>query len=63
MRHPIYTLLGILSCAYLATANMRGWSLFQSTANRSALHSTAYRYRPAFNSSSGGGWSFGGGHK
>lgn len=63
MRHPIYTVLGILSCAYLATANMRGWSLFQSTANRSALHSTAYRYRPAFNSSSGGGWSFGGGHK
>jgi hypothetical protein len=68
MRHPIYTILGFLACAYLTTANMRGWSFFQSAANRSALTNTAYRYRPAFNSSSGsgsgGGWSFGGGgHK
>ncbi len=58
MKHPIYTALSILAFGYLATANMRGWSFFQSAANRSALNSTAYRYRPAVHSS-GGGFSFG----
>ncbi len=61
MSNPIYTVLGLVACAYLATSNMRGWSVLQSSANRSALNSIAYRYRPAFNSSGGGG--FFGGHK
>jgi type IV secretory pathway TrbL component len=59
MKHPIYTFLALLSCAYLATANMRGWSLFQNGINRASLNNTAYRYRPSFSSSSGGGWSSG----
>ncbi|MBX7208184.1 MAG: hypothetical protein K1X78_07735 [Verrucomicrobiaceae bacterium] len=66
MRHPIYTTIGIIACAYLALANLRGWSFYQSSVNRAAFSNTAYRYRPAFNTSggSGGGWSFGGGgHK
>jgi hypothetical protein len=64
MKHPIYTVVTLLSCAYLVMANMSGWALFQSSANRSNLSSTSYRYRPSFSSSSGGGgWSFGGGHK
>jgi len=59
MKHPFYTAVAFLSCAYLATANLNGWSLIQSTASRSALNSTSYRYRPSFTSSSGGsGWSF-----
>jgi uncharacterized membrane protein YgcG len=58
MKHPIYTVVTLLSCAYLVMANMSGWALFQSSANRSNLSS------PSFSSSSGGGgWSFGGGHK
>jgi hypothetical protein len=49
----------MLACGWLVTSNLRGWSLIQSTANRSSLTNTAYRYRPAINSSSSGGWSFG----
>ncbi|HEX8295489.1 MAG TPA: hypothetical protein VF593_04275 [Chthoniobacteraceae bacterium] len=30
MKHPIYTALGALLCAYLVTANLRGWSLFHT---------------------------------
>ena len=65
MKHPIYTTLSLMTCFYLVTANARGWSLLQSSANRSAFSNTAYRYRPSvFTSSSGsGGWSFGGFHK
>lgn len=64
MNHPIYATVTLLSCAYLVMSNMGGWNLFPSSANRSNLHSTSYRYRPSFSSSSGGsGWSFGGGHK
>lgn len=64
MKHPIYTALGLMACAFLATSNARGWSFWQSSANRSALNSTAYRYRPSvFTSSSGEGWSFGSSHK
>ncbi|MBK8095291.1 MAG: hypothetical protein IPK32_25790 [Verrucomicrobiaceae bacterium] len=63
MKHPIYNTLSILACGYLALANTRGWSILQSSSNRSAIHSTSYRYRPAISSSSGG-WSFGSGfHK
>jgi len=63
MKHPIYTALSLLSCAYLVTSNARGWSFIQSSTNRSALSSTAYRYRPAI-ISSGSSWSSGGGfHK
>ena len=59
MKHPIYTTVALLSCAYLGMANMNGWGLFQNSVNRSALNSTSYRYRPSFTSSSGGsGWSF-----
>ncbi|MBL9130968.1 MAG: hypothetical protein JNG86_07205 [Verrucomicrobiaceae bacterium] len=53
----------MLSCGYLALANTRGWNYFASSALRSSLNNTSYRYRPAVHSSSGGGWSFGGGHK
>jgi hypothetical protein len=60
MKHPIYTALAILSCSYLTLANTRGWNFLQSSANRSALSSTSYRYRPAINTSSGGGWFSGG---
>lgn len=64
MKHPVYTVLALLSCGYLLTANSAGWSLLQSRANRAALQSTAYRYRPAVYSSGGGGWFSGGGfHK
>ena len=64
MKHPIYTIVTMLSCAYLVLANMSGWTLFPGSANRSNLNSTSYRYRPSFYSSSSGGsgWSFGG-HK
>jgi hypothetical protein len=58
MKSPFYTIFGILACGWLVTSNLRGWSLIQSTANRSSLTNTAYRYRPSINSSSGG-WSFG----
>lgn len=30
MKHPIYTALGALACAYLAFANLRGWSFWQT---------------------------------
>lgn len=30
MKHPIYLALGALACAYLATANLRGWSFWQT---------------------------------
>jgi hypothetical protein len=64
MKHPIYTTVALISCAYLGMANLNGWSFIQSSASRSMLHSTSYRYRPSFSSSSGGsGWSFGGFHK
>ncbi|MBB5037295.1 hypothetical protein [Prosthecobacter dejongeii] len=65
MKHPIYTALGLMTCAFLATSNARGWSFWQNSANRSAFSNTAYRYRPSvFSSSSGGGgWSFGSSHK
>lgn len=60
MKHPIYTTMTLLSCAYLVMANMSGWALFQSSANRSNLSSTSYRYRPSImTSSSSSGWSFG----
>lgn len=60
MKHPIYTTMTLLSCAYLVMANMSGWALIQSSANRSSLNSTSYRYRPSImTSSSSGGWSFG----
>ena len=59
MKQPIYTTLVFLTSGYLALANMRGWNWFQSTANRSALNSTSYRYRSSYHSS-GSGWSFGG---
>ena len=48
MKHPIYTMLVFLASGYLALANMRGWNWFQSTANRSALNSTSYRYRSSY---------------
>lgn len=61
MKHPVYTVITLLSCAYLLAANLRGWNFFQSSANRSSLTSTSYRYRPATGS---GGWFSGGGfHK
>lgn len=63
MKHPIYTALGLMTCAFLATSNARGWSFLQSSANRSAFNSTAYRYRPSAFTSSGGGWFSGGSHK
>jgi len=66
MKHPLYTVFAIASCLYLGLANLRGWSFFTSSANRSAFSSTSYRYRPAINTSSGssGGWFSGGGfHK
>lgn len=62
MKHPLYTVFSLLACTYLFTANTRGWSFFQSNANRSALASTAYRYRPAAYTSSSS-WSFGSSHK
>lgn len=55
MKHPIYTLLALLSCGYLIGSNAMGWSFLQSSANRSAYHSTSYRYR-SVGSSGGGGW-------
>jgi len=62
MKHPLYTALAVLTCAWLAASNMRGWSLFQGGVNRSVLNSTAYRYRPAIHTS--GGWFSGSGfHK
>ena len=63
MKHPLYTIFAIASCAYLGLANLRGWNYFTSSANRSAFSSTSYRYRPAINTSSGssGGWFSGGG--
>ncbi|SKB03751.1 hypothetical protein SAMN02745166_03903 [Prosthecobacter debontii] len=65
MKHPFYSSISLLACAYLVTANMRGWTMFPDTANRRALTSTAYRYRPSVftSGSSSGGWSFGGSHK
>jgi hypothetical protein len=65
MKNPFYTLLALMACGYLVTSNLRGWSLFQPGLNRSAFNSTSYRYRPSFNSSSGGGrgWFSGGFHK
>jgi hypothetical protein len=27
MKHPIYTIFAMLSCVYLASANVRGWRL------------------------------------
>jgi hypothetical protein len=64
MKNPVYTTLALLACVYLGTANLRGWSLFQTGMNRSSLNSTSYRYRPSFNSSGGSGWFSGGGfHK
>ena len=30
MKHPIYMALGALTCLYLATSNLRGWSLWQT---------------------------------
>lgn len=64
MKHPFYTGLSLLACVYLFTANARGWSLLQSSANRAAFSNTSYRYRPSISTSSGGsGWSFGGFHK
>lgn len=30
MRHPLYFLFGAIACAYLAVANFRGWSFWQS---------------------------------
>ncbi len=30
MRHPIYLAFGIIACAYLALANLRGWSFWQT---------------------------------
>ncbi len=59
MKHPIYTVVTLVSFAYLIMANMSGWALFQSSANRSNLNSTSYRYRPSIMTSSSGGWSFG----
>ncbi|MGV3662618.1 MAG: hypothetical protein ACO1TE_20715 [Prosthecobacter sp.] len=64
MKHPIYTLLTLLSCGYLIAANAMGWSFLQSSANRSAYQSTSYRYRSSMHSSgSGGGWFSGMFHK
>lgn len=60
MKNPIYTIVALMSCGYLATANMSGWALFHSGITRSSLNSTSYRYRPSHVSS---GWSFGGFHK
>lgn len=62
MKHPLYMIFSIASCCYLGLANLRGWNYFHSSANRSALTNTSYRYRPAINTSSGsGGWFSGGG--
>jgi hypothetical protein len=64
MKNPIYTTLSLISCAYLLLANTRGWNFMQSSTNRSSYTNTSYRYRPAIHTSSGSGWSFGGGfHK
>lgn len=63
MKHPLYTLLALFACGYLITSNAVGWSFLQSRANRSAFQSTSYRYRPSFNSGSGGGWFSGMFHK
>lgn len=63
MKHPVYTTLSLMACAYLSLANVRGWSFWQGSANRSAMNSTAYRYRPAVFTSSGGGGFFGSSHK
>lgn len=65
MKNPFYNAIALLCCGWLLAANTRGWSFWQSSANRSALHSTSYRYRPAISTgSSGGGWFSGGGfHK
>lgn len=63
MKHPIYTMLAIISCGYLTLANTRGWNYFASSAVRNSLTNTSYRYRPAIHGSGGSGWSFGGFHK
>ncbi|MES2593723.1 MAG: hypothetical protein V4662_00215 [Verrucomicrobiota bacterium] len=60
MRNPIYTIVALMSCGYLAMANINGWALLGAGLSRSALNSTSYRYRPSHASS---GWSFGGFHK
>jgi hypothetical protein len=30
MKHPLYFGLGLFACLYLALANLRGWSFWQS---------------------------------
>jgi hypothetical protein len=59
MKSPFYILFSMLAFGWLVMSNLRGWSLIQSSANRSSLTNTSYRYRPSINSSSSSGWSFG----
>lgn len=68
MKHPVYTLFAVASCAWLAFANTRGWSFIRQGTSANSLTDTSYRYRPSYHvssgSSSGGSWFSGGGfHK
>lgn len=63
MKNPFYNAIALLSCGYLLAANARGWSFWQSSANRAALQSTSYRYRPAMGGGGSGWFSGGGFHK
>jgi hypothetical protein len=58
MRNPVYTIIALMSCGYLALANINGWALLRPGLSRASLNSTSYRYRPSYSSSSGGWGSF-----
>lgn len=40
MKHPLYLALAGLACGYLAFANLRGWSLWQTLAPARWVSST-----------------------
>ena len=46
MKHPIYFALGLMSCAYLLTANVRGWSFWKSlTPGRSGSSTSGFHHK------------------